>query len=126
MRFCFVRSSRAALVALAGLALVAGCRDKRVSQLKLGITRDSLMSVTAKGTFATDSMPGIYRSDRYLVNGKVLEVLYFDPKDRKASIDTVPIGQLTPLVMYNGKLVAKGWSGWDSVAKANKIPVAKR
>lgn len=125
MRSCFVRRNRLTLSVLTVLALVAGCQDKRVKELKLGITRDSLMSVTAKGTFATDSMPGIYRSDRYVLNGKVLEVLYFDSKDRKASIDTVPLGKLTPLVMYNGKLVAKGWAGWDSVAKANKIPVPK-
>ncbi len=121
----FVRRSTVALGALAALTILAGCQDKRVKELSPGITQDSVMSVTAKGTFGADSQPGIYKSDRYLINGKTLEVMYFDSKDRKAGKDTVPLGQLTPLVMYDGHLVGKGWSVWDSVAKANKITVKK-
>ena len=125
MTTCIVRRSTVTLVALTALALVAGCQDKRVKELNSGITRDSVMSVTAQGTQGTDSMPSIYSSDKYLINGKTLEVLYFDSKDRKAGKDTVPYSKLTPIVMYDGKLVGKGWGVWDSAATANKIPVPK-
>lgn len=120
-----VRRSTFVLGALAALALLGACQDKRVKELQTGITQDSVMSITAKGTQGADSMPSIYSSDRYLINGKTLQVLYFDSKDRKAGRDTVPLGKLTPLVMYDGKLVGKGWSAWDSIAKANKITLPK-
>ena len=125
MTSCIVRRSTFAVGAVTALALVAGCQDKRVKELNTGITRDSVMSVTAKGTQSTDSMPSIYTSEQYLINGKTLEVLYFDAKDRKAGKDTVPYSKLTPIVMYDGKMVGKGWGVWDSAATANKIPVPK-
>lgn len=125
MTSCIVRRSTAALGTLVALTLLAGCQDKRVKELNSGITRDSVMSVTAQGTQGTDSMPSIYSSNKYLINGKTLEVLYFDAQDRKAGKDTVPYSKLTPIVMFDGKLVGKGWTVWDSAAKANKIPVVK-
>ena len=122
----FVRRSTLFLGAVSALTLLAGCQDKRVQQLQVGITRDSVMSVTAQGTQGADSMPSIYKRAQYLINGKTLEVLYFDSENRKATKDTVPLGKLTPLVMLDNKLVGKGWAVWDSVAKANKIPIEKR
>ena len=117
---------RRSTIVLAGLVLLGACQDKRVKELNAGITRDSVLSVTAKGTVGADSMPSIYSQERYLINGKNLEVLYFDSKDRKAGgKDTVPLRKLTPLVILDNKLVGKGWPVWDSVAKANRIPVAK-
>jgi hypothetical protein len=118
----FVRRSTLLLAAVVALG---ACQDKRVNALKTGITRDSVLSVTAQGTQGADSLPGIYKRAHYLINGKTLEVLYFDSKDRKAGKDTVPNAQLTPLVILDGKLVGKGWSVWDSAAKANNIPVEK-
>ncbi len=126
MRPYIVRRSTFTLGAVAAIALVSGCQDKRVKELQIGITQDSVMSITAQGTQGADSMPGIYSRDRYLINGKFLDVLYFDSDNRKAGRDTVPLRKLTPLVIYDGKLVAKGWSGWDSVAQANKIAVDKK
>ena len=71
-------------------------------------------------------MPSVYRHERYLVNGKNLEVFYFDPDNRKQKIDsTVPLKKLTPLVMFDGKPQGKGWSVWDSTAAANKITLPK-
>ena len=117
---------RRSTIVLAGLVLLGACQDKRVKELNAGITRDSVLSVTAKGTVGADSMPSIYSQERYLINGKNLEVLYFDSRDRKAGgKDTVPLRKLTPLVILDNKLVGKGWPVWDSVAKANRIPVAK-
>jgi len=118
-----VRRSTLALGAFTVLTFLVGCQDKRVKDLQTGITRDSVMSVAAKGTQGTDSMPSIYSSDRFLINGKTLEVLYFDSRNRKAGRDTVPYSQLTPLVMFDGKLVGKGWAAWDSIGKANKLTV---
>jgi hypothetical protein len=71
-------------------------------------------------------MPSIYSREQYLINGKTLEVLYFDQDNRKAGRDTVALQHLTPLVMYDGRLVGKGWAVWDSVAKANKIEIKGR
>ena len=34
--------------------------------------------------------------------------------------------KLTPLVFVDTQLVAKGWPGWDSVSKANNIPLVAR
>jgi hypothetical protein len=126
MRSCIVRRSTVVLCAFTALTLLAACEDKRVKEMQSGITRDSVMSITAQETSGTDSQPSIYMRAEYLINGKTLEVLYFDPRNRKHATDTtVKLRTLTPLVMYDGKLVGKGWSVWDSAAQANKIPVPK-
>lgn len=126
MNTCIVRRSTLAAGALAGLVLLAGCQDKRVKEMQTGITRDSVMSMTAQGTVGSDSMPSIYKRDTYLIDGKTLEVLYFDSQNRKIGKDTVPLAKLTPLVMWNGNLVGKGWAAWDSIAASHKIPITKR
>jgi hypothetical protein len=126
MRSCIVRRSTIVLSAFTALTLLVACEDKRVKELQTGITRDSVMSITAQQTSGADSQPSIYMRAEYLINGKTLEVLYFDSKNRKHATDTtVKLRTLTPLVMYDGKLVGKGWSVWDSAAQANKIPVVK-
>ena len=71
-------------------------------------------------------MPSIYKRDDYLIDGKTLEVLWFDSQNRKAATDTVPLSKLTPLVMLDNKLVGKGWTVYDSVAKANKLPLVTK
>ena len=127
MKSCIVRRSTAALSAFAELSLLAGCQDDRVKQLDLGITRDSVMSVTAQHTTGADSMPSIYDRDVYVIDGKMLEVLYFDSKNSKRATDsTVSKRSLTPLVLSNGRLIGKGWAAWDSVAASHKIPVPKK
>ena len=40
--------------------------------------------------------------------------------------DTVAWKKLTPLVLVENKLVAKGWPAWDSIATANHIELKKR
>jgi hypothetical protein len=123
-----VRERVVVLVGMSALVLLAACEDKRVSQLDTGITRDSAVSVLAqeiKGGGA-DSFPNVYTRDKYLINGKNYEVLYFTKNNEKATKDTVPWKNLTPLVFVENKLVAKGWSPWDSISKANKIPLKPR
>ena len=34
--------------------------------------------------------------------------------------------KLTRLVFVDNQLVAKGWPAWDSVSKANNIPIVAR
>jgi hypothetical protein len=118
-----VRRRMTLLAALAGSITLVACEDKRVKQLDAGITRDSVMSVISqdlKGT-GSDSFPNTYTRERYLIAGKNYEVLYFTPNNEKAGKDSVPWKKLTPLVFVENRLVARGWSSWDSIAAANKI-----
>jgi hypothetical protein len=119
-----VRRRMMLLAGLAGSVTLIACEDKRVKQLEAGITRDSAVSVIShdlKGT-GSDSFPNTYTRERYLIGGKTYEVLYFTPNNEKVGKDSVPWKKLTPLVFVENRLVAKGWSGWDSIAAANKIP----
>lgn len=131
-------SVRRRALSVAGLftaTVVVACTDKRVKQLDTGITRDSAMSVISqdlKPGAPHDSFPNVYKRDRYLIAGKNLEVLYFNGDNKKqtvesgkATVDSVPPRKLTPLVFLDNKMVGKGWDQWDSIAKANKIPIQK-
>lgn len=125
-----VRRSALTVVALAAAMLAAACGpDKRVQALNTGITRDSVLSVIShdlKPGTPPDSFPNVYKRSRYLINGRNYEVLYFTPNDEKQGKDSVATKKLTPLVLVENKLVGKGWGVWDSVSKANKIPIEKR
>jgi hypothetical protein len=113
----------------AGALVLAGCQDKRVKELKTGITRDSAVSVIAHDVnpnAPADSFPNVYSRERYLINGQNYEVLYFTAHDEKQGKDSVKFKDLTPLVFVGNKLVGKGWGFWDSVSTANKIPLRKR
>jgi hypothetical protein len=138
---------RRALLAtgLASAVLVAACEDKRVKALDTGISRDSALNVikqdakpapaapTASGA-TPDSFPNVYWRERFLVAGKNYEVLYFTPENSKMPIphngglmpaDSIPYGKLTPIVFVDNKLIGRGWSYWDSVSTALKIPLKK-
>ena len=123
---------RTTLVALlAGAVLATACEDKRVKALDTGISRDSALSVMGKGVSSTapDSLPNVYLHERYLIAGKHYEVMYFTPSDTKKKLqDTTAVDwkKLTPVVFLEGKLIGRGWTYWDSVATANKIPLKKR
>ena len=131
-------------VSLAAAALTAACEDKRVKELDTGISRDSAVKVisqdakpadnTGSGP-AKDSLANVYTRERYLIQGKNYEVLYFTPNNEKIKIpaqggmpaaDSIPYKKLTPLVFLGDKLVGRGWDFWDSVSTANKIPLKKR
>ena len=118
-----VRRRASSLVALTAVITLVACEDKRVKELNTGITRDSAMTVISqeiKGG-GSDSFPNVYMRDRYLIEGKNFEVLYFAPNNEKQGKDSVPWRKLTPIVFLNNKLVAKGWPAWDSITKTNKI-----
>lgn len=123
-----VRRRMLTLAALGTTVAVIGCEDKRVSQLDTGITRDSAVTILnhdVKGG-GRDSFPNVYKRDRYRINGKTYEVLFFTANNEKVGKDSVPLKKLTPLVFVENKMVAKGWDAWDSISTANKIPVQKR
>lgn len=135
MNQCSVRRNALAVGVLSLASLVVACEDKRVKQLDTGITRDSAVSVISHDLPAgspPDSLPNVYTRGQYLVNGKTIEVLYFNPNNKKAPDingpaaklkDSIPLRKLTPIVFLQNRMVGKGWDVWDSVAKANKIPV---
>ena len=107
----------------ASVAAATACQDKRVKELDTGITRDSAISVLAtdiKGS-GHEALPNVYKRSTYLINAKTLEVLYYTPNNEKPGKDTIPLRKLTPLVFYENKLIGKGWTALDSIAKANKL-----
>jgi hypothetical protein len=125
----FVKRRALAVVALSVAGLLVACgEDKRVKNLNAGITIDSAMAVIgkdAKGSVARDSFPNVYTRERYLIEGKNYEVLYFTPENQKFTPgDSVQLRKLTPIVFIDNTLIGKGWPAWDSIAAAHKIVVA--
>ena len=130
-----VRRKALAVGVLSLATLAVACEDKRVKQLDTGITRDSAVSVMSHDLppgSPPDSFPNVYTRGQYLVNGKTIEVLYFNPDNKKAPNingdpaklkDSIPLRKLTPIVFLQNRMIGKGWDVWDSVAKANKIAV---
>ncbi|MES2177899.1 MAG: hypothetical protein V4550_08515 [Gemmatimonadota bacterium] len=115
--------------ALTGLVALGACKDKRIRNVDAGITRDSLLTVIGKGAPGIDSVPNVYRSDRYLIDGKMYEVFFFSgtgrhlkPQDK----DTLPWKDLTPIAMIDRVVVGKDWVYLDSLYSAHKIPIAAR
>lgn len=126
---------------LAAATVLGACQDKRVKRLDTGITRDSAITIIShdlRPDAPPDSFPNVYTRERFLLNGKNVEVLYFTPENDKAPAqvggrvpsagpDTIiPYKRLTPIVFIDNKLAGRGWAYWDSVATANKIPLKKR
>ncbi len=123
-------SVRTKFAVLAGLVAVSvtACKDKRVSQVKTGITRDSLLTVIGKGAPGQDSVPNVYRAERYLIDGKNYEIFFFSGSGvhlNAASKDTLPWKQLTPIAMIDRVVVGKDWPYVDSLYGAHKIPLHK-
>lgn len=125
----FVGRRSVALLALSGAAFLAGCKDKRIKDVETGITRDSLLTVIGKGAPGIDSVPNVYRTDRYLIGGKNYEIFFFSGTGKHlfgAVKDTLPWKELTPIVMIDKRVVGKDWKYLDSLSSANKIPLRPR
>jgi hypothetical protein len=122
-----VRRRTMVLVGLTATAWLVACgEDKRVKQLEAGITRDSAVSIIShdlRSGSGPDSFPNVYTRERYIIAGKSHEVLFFTPNNEKQGKDSVTYGKLTPIVFVDNRLVAKGWPAWDSISKANNIPL---
>jgi hypothetical protein len=118
------------LAAVGSLALFGACTDKRVKAVDTGITKDSLLTVIGKGAPGVDSLPNVYTRERYLIDGKNYEILFFSPTGKHAYTgvqkDTIPWKDLTPIAMIERRVTGKGWDYLDSLYTAHKIPVRKR
>ena len=119
----FIRDRHAVMLAASAALALAGCGDARIKNLSTDIPRDSALKVLAVGT-SGDSLANIYKQESYIYNGRLINVLMYN-KDgvKQASDSTVPDSKLTPVVTVNGKVSGWGWAHYDSVAKANNIPV---
>jgi hypothetical protein len=125
----FVGKRLFVLAAVSCATLLVACKDKRVQAVDAGITRDSLLTVIGKGSRGNDSMPNVYRADRYLIDGKTYEVFYFSGTSKHLFgdiKDTLPWKELTPIVMVDRVVVGKDWAYLDSISNAHKIPLRKR
>src|SRR6478672_11143575 len=106
MNHLSVRRRAFAVTTLSAATLLVACEDKRVKALDTGITRDSAVSIISQdlkpGT-PPDSFPNVYKRERYLMNGKTFEVLYYTANNEKQpevnviNKDTVPLEKLTPI-----------------------------
>ena len=125
-----VRLSRLSAAALGAVVLLSACTDKRVKAVDTGITRDSLLTVIGKNAPGVDSLPNVYQRERYLIDGKNYEIMFFSPSGKHAYVgvqkDTIPWKDLTPIAMIDNKVVGKGWEYLDSLSSANRIPLKKR
>ena len=125
----FVRM-RGLFILAGGIALVACGQDKRVKDVDTGISRDSMLTVIGKGAPGVDSLPNVYIRERYLIDGKNYEVMFFSPTGQHqytgTQKDTIPWKDLTPIAMIDNKVVGKGYEYLDSLYKAHKIPVKQR
>ena len=124
-----VRPRALVLAAITGTALLAGCMDKRVKAVDTGITRDSLLTVIGKQAPGIDSLPNVYTRERYLIDGKSYEIMFFSPTGKhvySGGKDTLPWKQLTPIAMIDNRVVGKGWDYIDSLYGAKHIPLKSR
>ena len=114
--------------ALTGIATLASaaCGDARLDKLSAGIARDSALKVINEGA-SSDSMARVYKQETYLLNGKMTNVLFYNSDGiRQANDSTLSAEKQTPIVIVDGKVAGWGWTYYDSVAKANNIPVPPR
>ena len=119
------------LAMVAVVTVLAACReDKRTAAVDSGISRDSLLTVIGKQAPGIDSLPNVYTRDRYLIDGKTYEILFFSPTGKHLFVgvvkDTIPWKELTPIAMIENRVVGKGWDYVDSLYSAHKIPLKKR
>ena len=125
-----VRRRSLMLTAVAGMALLGACQDKRVKAVDTGMSRDSLLTVIGKDAPGADSLPNVYQRERYLIDGKNFEILFFSPTGRHAYTgtekDTIPWKDLTPIAMIDNRVMGKGYPYLDSLYGAHRIPLKPR
>ena len=103
------------------------CSDTRLDKMSAGISRDSALAIINEGT-SGDSMARVYKQDSFLLENKtgnvhVANVLFYSGKGLKTADDTSVARSTTPVVVIDGKVTGWGWTYYDSLAKANNIPV---
>jgi hypothetical protein len=102
----------------------AACGDARINKLEAGISRDSALALINEGANG-DSLARVYRQETYLIDGKLLNVLFYNKDGIKRDADsTLAADAQTPIVTVAGQVTGWGWAHYDSVAKANNITPA--
>lgn len=101
-------------------------QDPRISQLTVGMRRDSALMVLTDTSKGGDSLANIYRREMYLFNARPLEILFYSPDGAKEGTTTVAESTLTPVVLNESRVTGWGWSHFDSVARVNDIRIRAR
>lgn len=106
------------------LVLVSACADSRVSELELGISKDSVLKVIGQGAPAGDSLPNVYKRIQFFVDSKFFDIFLFDPKNRKVWLDPIVLDkELTPIVVVQNKLEGTGWGYADELSSKYKMQI---
>ncbi len=106
-----LRSYAASAAVIAVAIFSAACGDSRVGKLSVGISRDSVDVVMGDSP---------HRTENYLTEGKLWDVLYYARKGTPAS-DSIEWRQLSPVILADGVLVGSGWAFWDGEAARLRI-----
>ena len=126
-----VRRRNFSLAALGGLALLGACgEDKRIKAVDRGMSKATVLGVIGKEAPGVDSLPNVYQRERYLIDARNYEILFFSPTGKHVFVgvqkDTIPWKDLTPIAMIDDKVMGKGWDYLDSLYTVHRIPVKKR
>ena len=118
-------------IAAGATLTTAACQDTRIEKLSTGLSRDSALAIINEGA-AGDSMARVYRQESYLLpnlkgNVHVANVLFYNKRGEK-ELDNPKLSAdaTTPIVVSDGKVIGWGWTYYDSLAKANNIPLKPR
>ena len=112
------------VTAALALVLVSPCADSRVSELELGISKDSVLKVIGQGAPAGDSLPNVYKRIQFFVDSKFFDIFLFDPKNRKVWLDPIVLDkELTPIVVVQNKLEGTGWGYADELSSKYKMQI---
>ncbi|MEO8622930.1 MAG: hypothetical protein ABI625_17790, partial [bacterium] len=94
------------VAAIGGMVLLGACHkdDARVQKVDTGMTKQAVLTEIGKnGPPGADSLPNVYDRERYLIDSKNYEVLFFSPTGKHKNIgvekDTIPWKDLTPIAM---------------------------
>jgi hypothetical protein len=119
--------SRAILTAVALGAVAIACGDQTVRKVDTGMSREQAIAILTGDSGASvagrDTFKNVHRRSRYLIDRKEMEVLWFTPTGAVPGKDTLPFRELTPIVVFDGKVIGKGWDFWEKTAAQNNIPV---
>ena len=123
------RSTHAIVIAIVSSVVFAtACGDSRLEKLSTGISRDSALAIINDGA-SGDSLARVYRQETYLLpsqrgNSHLANILFYNKSGVKEANDsTLSREAMTPIVLLNGNVAGWGWTYYDSVTKANNIPV---
>jgi hypothetical protein len=107
-----------------------GKGDARTAFITPGISRDSVLRVLRAPLAGlpvpsdhSDSLGNVWREARYLAAGQLIHVIWYSPgNEKRTASDTVPEGDVTPIVLTDDKVLGVGRRTYDSVARVLSLP----